>query len=352
MVFEPFKEVKKLSLSRRMRLGESLTRSFVQVPEQASDSGTRYNRGLTTMSRESQTGVQKVLIVDDSATNRQMLGDLLKGEYSVLLGKNGEEGLDLAQEHLPDVILLDIIMPDLDGYEVLRRLKEDVRTSSICVVFITGLDTPEGEERGLIEGASDYVTKPFHPTVVKARVALHMQVVRQRRMLETLANIDGLTELPNRRQFDAVLAAEWTRASRTGQPLSVAILDVDFFKRYNDSYGHAMGDQALQMVSRVLRKRVQRPADLAARYGGEEFVLVMPDTPIDGALELAEKLRIGVEGLGVPHKRSSAAICLTVSIGVACTVSDATPSAEALMQRADERLYRAKKMGRNRVIGV
>lgn len=304
------------------------------------------------MVREGQTGVQKVLIVDDSATNRQMLGDLLQGEYAVLLGKNGEEGLDLAQEHQPDVILLDVVMPDLDGYEVLRRLKEDARTSSICVVFITGLDTPEAEERGLIEGASDYVTKPFHPTVVKARVALHMQVVRQRRMLETLANIDGLTELPNRRQFDAVFSAEWARATRTGQPLSLALLDVDFFKRYNDSYGHAMGDHVLQLVARSLRKRVQRPADLAARYGGEEFVVVMPDTPLEGAMEVADSLRVGIEGLGVPHKRSSAATCVTVSIGVACTIADPVLTSEALLQKADERLYRAKKVGRNRVVGL
>ncbi|MEO8362686.1 MAG: PleD family two-component system response regulator [Vicinamibacteria bacterium] len=300
---------------------------------------------------QNSSGLQKVLIVDDSATNRQMLGDLLQSEYSVFLGKNGEECVALAQETIPDVILLDVVMPDLDGYEVLRRLKEDPRTSSICVVFITGLDSPEAEERGLIAGASDYVTKPFHPTVVKARVALHMQVVRQRRMLETLANIDGLTELPNRRQFDGALSAEWARTRRTGQPFSVALLDVDFFKRYNDTYGHAMGDHALQLVARTLRKRVQRSADLVARYGGEEFVLVMPDTPIDGAMELAEKIRIGVQGLKVPHKRSSAAICLTVSIGVACTLPEGPPSAEVLMQRADERLYRAKKSGRNRVVG-
>lgn len=304
------------------------------------------------MGRDNHAGAQKVLIVDDSATNRQMLGDLLKPDYAVLLAKNGEEGMDLAQMHRPDVILLDVMMPEVDGYEVLRRLKEDERTSSICVVFITGQDSPEEEERGLNEGASDYVTKPFHPTVVKARVALHMQVVRQRRMLETLANIDGLTELPNRRHFDASFAAEWARASRTGRPLSVAIIDVDFFKRYNDHYGHAMGDHALQLVARGLRKRIQRPADLVARYGGEEFVVIMPDTPIEGAMELAERLRIGVEGLGIAHKRSSAAICITVSIGVASTVSEATPTQEALLERADGRLYRAKKAGRNRVVGA
>src|SRR5690349_20960609 len=115
-----------------------------------------------------QSGMQKVLIVDDSATNRQMLGDLLKSEYTVLLGKSGEEGVELAREHQPDVILLDVMMPEVDGYEVLKRLKSNEATAAICVVFITGLDTPEAEERGLLEGASDYVTKPFHPTVVKA----------------------------------------------------------------------------------------------------------------------------------------------------------------------------------------
>jgi diguanylate cyclase (GGDEF)-like protein len=303
------------------------------------------------MGRENQSGTQKVLIVDDSATNRQMLGDLLQPDYSVLLGKSGEEGLVLAREHQPDVILLDVVMPDVDGYEVLRRLKEDASTSALCVVFITGLNTPEAEERGLLEGASDYVTKPLHPTVVRARVALHMQVVRQRRMLETLANIDGLTELPNRRQFDTVFAAEWARSRRTPHPFSVAILDVDFFKRYNDHYGHAMGDHALQLVARSLRKRIQRPADLVARYGGEEFVVIMPDTPLEGAMEVAERLRIGIEGLGISHKRSSAAICITVSIGVAATGPEAVTSAEVLMELADGRLYRAKKAGRNRVVG-
>jgi len=304
------------------------------------------------MSRESQSGIQKVLIVDDSATNRQMLGDLLAGDYQVFHGKNGEEGLALAREHQPDVILLDVMMPEVDGYEVLRVLKEDERTSPLCVVFITGQATPEAEERGLLAGASDYVSKPFNPAVVKARVALHMQVVRQRRMLETLANIDGLTELPNRRQFDAVFSAEWTRATRTGQPLSVALMDVDFFKRYNDHYGHAMGDHVLQMVARSLAKRILRPADLVARYGGEEFVVIMPDTPLKGAVDLGERLRIGIEGLGIPHKRSSAAVCVTMSLGVSCTAPDGVPTAEALLQRADERLYRAKKAGRNRVVGT
>lgn len=308
--------------------------------------------GQPAMSAENRSHAQKVLIVDDSATNRQMLGDLLSSDYTILAARNGEEGLQLAREHQPDVMLLDVMMPDIDGHEVLRRLKDDAQTSSICVVFITGQDTPQDQERGLTEGASDYVTKPFHSIVVKARVAIHMQMVRQRRMLETLANIDGLTELPNRRQFDAVMAAEWARALRTGEPLSVGLLDVDFFKRFNDHYGHAKGDHALQMVARSLRKRIQRPADLVARYGGEEFVVVMPDTPLSGGVELAEKLRLGVEGLALPHKRSSAASCLTLSIGVACTQPDEVPSAEVLLQRADERLYRAKKAGRNRVAGA
>lgn len=304
------------------------------------------------MSRDNQTYVQKVLIIDDSATNRQMLADLLHTDYAVMSAENGEEGVRLSQEHRPDVILLDVMMPGMDGYEVLRRLKQDERTASLCVVFLTGLDTAEAEERGLQEGASDYVTKPFHPLVVKARVALHMKVVRQRRMLETLANIDGLTELPNRRQFDAVLAAEWSRAQRTRQPLSLALLDVDFFKRFNDQYGHALGDHVLQLLAKTLQQRIERPADLVARYGGEEFVVVMPDMTLQGATELAERLRIGVEGLGIPHKRSSAAVCATVSIGVATSAPGELPSAEALLQRADERLYRAKKAGRNRVVGT
>lgn len=295
---------------------------------------------------------QTVLVVDDTALNRQMLTDLLRSEYTVLVARNGEQGLELALQHVPDLVLLDVVMPGMDGHEVLRRLKADARTSAIGVVFITGLDSAEEEERGLRAGASDYVTKPFHAAVVRARVALHLQLARQRRLLEQLARIDGLTEIPNRRHFDDMLAQEAARASRGGLGLAVALLDVDCFKQYNDHYGHAKGDRALQSIAGVLRAGMRRPADLAARYGGEEFVLLMPETDLAGAVLRADRVRQEVEQLALPHPHSDAAHCVTVSMGVAQAARPEDLSGEALMLLADRRLYAAKRAGRNRVVGL
>jgi diguanylate cyclase (GGDEF)-like protein len=221
---------------------------------------------------------QKVLVADDDAINRQVLAELLKPEYTVLLAKNGEQALERAQRHAPDLVLLDVMMPDMDGYEVLRRLRADPQTEHISVIFVSGLDRPEDEANGLNMGAADYIAKPFNATVVMARVALHLQLVRQRRMLERLAHVDGLTELANRRRFDEVYATEWQRARRSSSALSLALLDVDAFKQYNDRYGHPAGDRALRALARAVAGCLHRPADLAARYGGEELVLLLPDT--------------------------------------------------------------------------
>lgn len=295
---------------------------------------------------------QTILVVDDTVLNRQMLTDLLRSDYTVLAARTDEQGLEMAQQHLPDLVLLDVVMPGMDGHEVLRRLKSDARTSAIGVVFITGLDSAEEEERGLRAGASDYVTKPFHATVVRARVALHLQLARQRRMLEQLARIDGLTEIPNRRHFDDMLAQETARATRGGPGLALALLDVDCFKQYNDHYGHARGDRALQAIARVLRAGLRRPADMVARYGGEEFVLLMPDTDLAGAVLRADRVRQDVEQLALPHARSDAAPCVTVSMGVAHGARPDAVSAQTLLLVADRRLYAAKRAGRNRVVGL
>ena len=241
-------------------------------------------------------------------------------------------------------------------------MKADERTANIGVIFVTIKGTPEDEERGLLLGASDYIIMPFHASVVKARVALHLQLVRQRRMLEALANVDGLTEIPNRRQFDTTYAQEWARSTRSGQPLSLALMDVDFFKKYNDLYGHAMGDRVLKAVAAALRHGMKRHGDLVARYGGEEFVLVMPDTTMQGALDLANKMREAVVSLGIPHEHSDAASMVTISVGVACNMfpspspvsegSDAALTKDTLLKLADDRLYLAKDSGRNCVVGL
>ncbi len=294
--------------------------------------------------------MQKVLVADDDAINRMVLGELLKPEYTVILAKNGEQTLARAARHAPDLILLDVMMPDMDGYETLRRLRQDPQTAHIAVIFISGLDRPEDEANGLRMGVADYIAKPFNSTVVMARVALHLQVVRQRRMLERLAHVDGLTELANRRRFDEVYEAEWLRASRSKRPLSLALLDIDGFKLYNDHYGHPAGDRALRAVARSASNGMRRPADLAARYGGEELVLLMPDTDAAQAQQVVCGICDEIARLNIEHATSTVAPMLTVSVGGATLVEHAAETASSMFEAADAHLYRAKQTGRNRVV--
>ncbi|MGO4378224.1 diguanylate cyclase domain-containing protein [Pseudoduganella sp. RAF53_2] len=293
--------------------------------------------------------MQKVLVADDDAINRQVLGELLKPEYTVLLAKNGAQTLERARRHLPDLILLDVVMPDMDGYEVLRELRDDPATEHISVIFISGLDRPEDEANGLKMGASDYIAKPFNAVVVMARVALHLQLVRQRRMLEHLANVDALTSLANRRRFDDVFAQEWQRSQRSGEPLSLALLDIDCFKQYNDLYGHPAGDRVLRAVARTAAGLMRRPADLAARYGGEELALLLPCTDAVHARHVMETLCATIAQQNIPHAASAAAPMLTVSIGGATHLPGGKATDYDLLEAADTHLYQAKQAGRNRV---
>lgn len=294
--------------------------------------------------------LHKILIIDDAAINLHLLDGVLKPEYSVLMAKNGQQGLKLAREQTPDLILLDVVMPEMDGYRVLHRLQADRRTKDIPVIFITGKDTPEDEARGLQYGAVDYITKPLHEVIVKARVATHLKLARQRHMLEILANIDGLTELPNRRQLDKTLEREIERSKRSGLPLSLAIIDVDCFKQFNDHFGHAHGDKALQSVARLLANNLCRPGDMVARYGGEEFVLLLPDTTEQGAWLLVDTIRKRLEESHLPHPASCTGPWLTISAGIATSAGTPDCDAEKLLQLADQRLYQAKRNGRNAVI--
>ncbi len=293
---------------------------------------------------------QKVLVADDDPINREVLGELLKPEHTVLLARNGAQTLERAARHVPDLILLDVLMPDMSGYEVLRTLRADPRTEHIAVIFISGLDRPEDEAAGLKMGAADYIVKPFNATVVMARIALHLQLVRQRRMLERLAHVDALTELANRRRFDEVYEAEWQRARRSAAPLSLALLDIDCFKQYNDLYGHPAGDRALRAVARQAAAWMRRPSDLAARYGGEELVLLMPDTDAAQAQSLLVEICQGVARQRIDHDASAVAPVLTVSVGGATLAPGRPESAADLFEAADVHLYRAKQSGRNRVV--
>ena len=290
-----------------------------------------------------------LLIVDDEKQNRLLLTELFGSTYKIIQAKNGVQALEKARQHRPDLILLDVLMPEMDGMGVLRELKRDDATRLIPVIFITALDSATDEANGLNLGAVDYISKPFHPPIVRVRVRNQLQLVHQQRLLEQLASLDGLTGIPNRRQFDATLLKEWHRCQRNQQPLSLIVADVDFFKKYNDALGHAAGDRVLQEVAATLRQAARRPGDLVARYGGEEFVLLLPETDATSAQALAEGLQQLLHSKAFAHPNSSLGPWLTMSMGGNTTVPSTTALDPEFFALADAALYRAKHQGRNQV---
>ena len=290
-----------------------------------------------------------VLIVDDDRMNRATLAELLQRECRVLLAKDGTSALQRVNEESDiDLILLDVSMPGMDGYEVLRRLRDEKRTADTAVIFITALTDEQDEEHGLSLGVLDYVFKPIRPVIVHARIKNHLKLVAQRKELEQLATRDSSTGPANRRHFDQVLNLACRRAARTGEPLYLAMIDVDYFKQYNDRYGHGAGDNALKEVAHVLSQIARRPYDLAARYGGEEFVLLL-----SGIVEfdaLLEQLRLDVLFLAIAHENSEVEKVITVSCGGIIIEASKVHDPVQLLHRADVLLYQAKKQGRNRVV--
>jgi diguanylate cyclase (GGDEF)-like protein len=292
-----------------------------------------------------------ILVIDDEKSNLMALNGILSPDYTVFTAKSGREGLNRALADQPDLILLDIVMPGMNGFEVLKALKESEDTRRIPVIVITGLDNEDDEERGFSLGAVDYIGKPFKNTIVKARVKTHMQIVRQIRTIERIGLMDGLTDIPNRRCFDDRFALEWRRALREGRPLSFLMMDLDKFKAYNDTYGHPQGDALLRTVARILSAAAKRPADLAARLGGEEFGLLLPDTPAGAAGEIAERIRASVEAARVPAAGGKILTKTTMSIGFVSLVPAEQMAPESFIAAADRNLYAAKESGRNRVWG-
>ena len=291
----------------------------------------------------------RVLIVDDERFNLTALATLLRDSYKVMVATSGMQALDAVRQHKPELVLLDVNMPEMDGYEVCRLLQADPETARIPIIFITALSDAVAEATGLDLGAADYITKPFNHAVVQARVRTQLRLKQQSDIIERYAYLDALTGLPNRRALDQKASAEWTRAQQTGLPLSVALLDVDHFKRFNDHYGHGAGDACLQAVGRALGRCVRRDADMGARYGGEEFAFILPETDTDAAASVAEAVRAAVAALAIAHADSSAAPFVTVSVGVATAIPGPAASVADLFAAADAHLYAAKAGGRNRV---
>ena len=295
-----------------------------------------------------------ILIVDDNPINIQVLAEALSADCRVKVATTGAAALAVANNPLsrPDLILLDVMMPEMDGYEVCRRLKRNPATQGIPVIFVTAKNDAKDEEEGLRLGAMDYIVKPFHLAIVKARVRNHVSLKLRTDMLESLALIDGLTGIANRRRFDEALKHEWKRAMRSGTHLALVMADIDHFKAYNDHYGHGAGDQCLKSVAHALSGELGRASDLLARYGGEEFIAIMPDTENAGAQVLAERWRASVAALTLPHQFSSVADHVTISVGYASITPSPEQSPTDLLELADKMLYAAKEQGRNRVCGT
>lgn len=296
------------------------------------------------------TKQSKILIVDDNEINTMLLTGLLEKEYAIVTASNGEEGIVQALSEAPDLILLDVTMPVMDGYTVCHKLKTDVQTRDIPIIFVTSKDDIENEARGLALGAIDYITKPFSPQIIQARVRNHLELKLIRDKLTKLTMVDGLTSIANRRQFDYEIEQQWQRGVRKQTPVSILMLDIDFFKQYNDLYGHLKGDDCLKQVAACLNNQLQRPTDLVARYGGEEFVCVLPETDLDGAIHVADSIIAGMAKLNIAHEGSKVSDHLTVSIGLVSTQPTLDSTLIDLIDSADKALYRAKQGGRNRYV--
>ena len=287
----------------------------------------------------------RLLIVDDQPVNIQALHRVFADDCQVLMATDGARALQVCRDRQPDLVLLDVQMPGMDGHELCAELKADPMLRAIPVIFVTAQDRPEDETRALDAGAADFITKPFNPTVVRARVRTQLTIKAQADLLRELAFIDGLTGVHNRRHFDDRFLAETRRAQRTRSPLAVALADVDHFKRYNDALGHLAGDDCLRRVAAALRSCLRRPTDLLARYGGEEFVCLLPDTDLAGAIGVAQLMEETVRGLALPHPGVQGRV--TISLGVAAGIPTA-----GLLDAADRALYLAKAAGRSRVSWV
>ncbi len=298
-----------------------------------------------------------ILLIDDDPGTIQVIRKALKEYPDVRFATSGIEGLVLAAEAVPDLVLLDAEMPLLSGLETMRRIKADPQLHELPVVFVTSSFDTDLEIEALDLGAVDFITKPVNPALLRARVRTQLRLKHLTDQLRRMATRDGLTGLANRLQLDQRLKMEWARAIRQGEPLSVVMLDVDHFKRFNDAAGHLAGDEVLRQVAAVLQVKAYRSTDLAASYGGEEFTLLFPNTDAQAAMALANDVRRRLAELNLSHPDSPTGPCVTISAGVSTLdgakhrgeTQLARHGPEALIRQADAALYAAKRSGRNQV---
>ena len=296
-------------------------------------------------------GNPRLLVVDDQASHVQEMYQALDGDYQVLMATSGAQALSICKAAAPDLVLLDVGMPGMDGFEVCRQLKADHTTRDIPVILVTAQTNAAQETHGLSVGAADVIAKPINPALVRARVKTQLTLQFQSDLLRKLVFLDGLSGVYNRRYFDQQLPIEWARSSRNNSHLSLLMVDVDFFKHYNDRYGHQAGDDCLRRIASVIKVCLKRPADLVARFGGKEFACLLPDTAHTDALELAKELEARVRGLRIKHDQSAVGAYATVSVGASTRSSASTGDIAAWVLAADAQLALAKQAGRGQVCG-
>ncbi|NEO85842.1 MAG: diguanylate cyclase [Spirulina sp. SIO3F2] len=316
----------------------------------------------------------KILIVDDKEANRTLLSRRLSRQgYLVDTACNGQESLEMLEHEGYDLLLLDILMPQMNGYEVLTQLKKHESWRNIPVIMISALNEIDSVVKCIQLGAEDYLTKPFNPVLLKARIGAclekkrlrdqeilytkqlaqaHAEILKVNHQLERMAALDGLTQVANRRSFDDVISQQWRMHCQMQQQLALIFLDVDYFKRFNDHYGHLQGDDCLRSVAQAIAQTIQRPNDLVARYGGEEFAVILPQTSLPIACAIAQTICQAVRTLAIPHKHAEMNEIVTVSLGVTSIVPTTEKSPEHLIKLADQALYKAKAQGRNQVFAL
>lgn len=292
---------------------------------------------------------EKILIIDDSSVQADMLRTILEDNYEITVAHTAEAGLHQAKVGNFSLVLLDVIMPGMDGFDLLRKLQEEVVTKHIPVILITSLRDAEYEERGLVLGAVDYITKPYQPPIVRARVNTHVKLYRYRTQVEHRSMIDPMTGVPNRRSYNFCCLNKWQEAARFRQPISLCMFDIDKFKAYNDTFGHPAGDKVICSVAETATTLLRRSTDFFARYGGEEFVAIILGNDADTAFTQMKKIRQAVEDLHIPHN-SDVSPWVTVSIGGVTVVPGAEDSYDTYLKIADTMLYDAKRFGRNQVV--
>lgn len=295
--------------------------------------------------------MEKILVVDDSALQAASLKTILEDVYDVTIAQTAEEGLCRASSEEYSLILLDVVMPGMDGFTLLKKLQEEIVTQSVPVILLTSLSDVHNEYQGLVLGAVDYITKPFNPLIVKARVNTHIKLYNYRKQAERQSMTDQLTGVANRRRYDELSKMRWNEAMRQRIPFSICLFDVDRFKVYNDTFGHPAGDKVLVAVAQEVSSHLQRSTDFFARYGGEEFVAFLVGDDSDKAFQHLKKIRQVVEDLHIPHD-PSVSEWVTVSIGGVTVIPQAGNDYGFYLKVADTMLYDAKKFGRNRVVWV